>query len=143
MAQVLPLLAVVLLVGVVWVTLRRRSGVPRRTDDHLTSEELAALGADSPVLVLFTAPGCAPCGPARRILDEVGAAAGIPVISVDVGAYTALAQRHRVMRAPTTFVVTADGGIAARISGVPRIADLTGLLADAPIMQPRREDAAA
>jgi hypothetical protein len=130
MLTALPLLVVVVIVGVAAVTIRRRTGAVRLTDDRFTAMDIDAISVPTGqrAFVLFTAPGCAPCGPARVVLDELGSRAGMPVVSVDVADHAAVAHAHRVMRAPTTFVVEDDGRIAARIAGVPRAGELTALL---------------
>ena len=126
MQQVLPLLVVIALVGVASVWYRRRNGAAIATTATFSAEELQALGVPlkTTAVVLFTAPGCAPCVPAKRVLDEHGATHGIPVVAADVSEHAEIATRQHVYRAPTTFVVDERGHALTRISGVPRAGEL-------------------
>lgn len=131
MIDVLVLGGVVLLVAVASVWWRSRDGRVRHVDDRFTDEQLAGLQAPYGhlLLVLFTAPSCAPCAATRHLLDEVaGSRPRVTVRTVDVGDAIDLARAHRVLRAPTTFVVQADGAVRGRIGGIPERADLVALL---------------
>jgi hypothetical protein len=137
----LPLLAVVALVAVASALWRRRSGHVRLTDDRLDGDDWADLGGigapgDAPFLLLFTAPGCATCGPARRVLDAVSGQTRAPVIALDVTEHEHIAHAHRVMRAPTTFVVAAGGRVSARVTGIPHGDELVALLRPPPPGRP-------
>jgi glutaredoxin len=130
MQQVLPLVVVVALVGVLSLWYRRRNGAATSTTATFSADELRALGVPlrTSAVVLFTAPGCAPCVPAKRLLDEHGARHGIPVVAADVSEHAEIATRQHVYRAPTTFVVDEHGHALTRISGVPRAHDLDQIL---------------
>ena len=131
MSQVLPLLVVVAAVGIVSLWYRRSTGTARRIDATFGAEDLAALGL--PVrqvsLLLFTAPGCAPCTVAMRVLDDVSQRHGVPVVVADVTEYAAIATAQHVYRAPTIFVVDRRGHAIARVSGVPRDGQVDEVLA--------------
>jgi len=129
-ADLAPLVAVTGLVGVFSVFLRRRAGVARGTDDTLTAEEAAelALPEGRPAVLLFTAAGCAPCGPAKRVLEQTAARRGVDLITADVAEHPGLTAEHRIFRAPTALVLAAGGHAVARISGVPRTTEVDAAL---------------
>ncbi|MGH8906342.1 MAG: thioredoxin family protein [Egibacteraceae bacterium] len=134
MSRLAVLLAVLAVVALAAVWRRSREGRLQSTASPPIS--LRALGVPPGVaaLVEFTAPHCAPCTAARRILDQVAARHSVAVVPVDVSSALDLARAHHVLRTPTTFVVAADGSVHGRVSGVPDPADLARLLAsmDAP-----------
>ena len=55
-------------------------------------------------LILFTAPGCAPCGPAKAVLARLLDAGLVSGSVVDVTAKPALAARYDVQSVPTLIV---------------------------------------
>lgn len=131
------MIEVVILGGVVAATAafslwwRARDGAVRTVTDRFADAELAALGAPAGqrLLVEFTAPSCAPCTAARRVLDQVAAAHGdVAVRLADVGEHLDLARTHHVLRTPTTFAVAADGRVLGRVAGIPDPADVAALL---------------
>ena len=130
MLQTLPLLVVVAVVAVTALALRRRDGVARPDHGWFTAEERGAAGVDArrPTFVVFTAPGCSTCGPARDLVVAAAARSGAAVVVVDASRHEDLAQAHRVLRAPTIFLVHPDGRIAGRISGLPRDEELARLV---------------
>jgi thiol-disulfide isomerase/thioredoxin len=130
MLDVIPLLVVVALVAVTAVAMRFRTGVARPDHHVFTPEERAAVGVDTqrPTFVVFTAPGCSTCVPARSLVESEAARHDAAVVVVDAAENETLASAHRVLRAPTVFLVQPDGGIAGRISGLPRDGELAGLL---------------
>lgn len=130
MTQILPLLVVVAAVGLVSLWYRRSTGTARRIDATFGAEDLAALGlpARQVSLLLFTAPGCAPCTVAKRVLDDVAQRQGVPVVVADVTQHAAIATAQHVYRAPTIFVVDRHGHAIARVSGVPRDGELDDVL---------------
>ena len=129
MTDAIPLLVVVVLVGLASATLRQRTGVVQRDHHVFTVPELAAVGVQGrPALVIFTAPGCSTCGPTRTLVEDVAAEHDVPVVVLDATEHEELAAAHRVLRAPTTFLIHPDGRIAGRIAGLPRVPDLTTLL---------------
>lgn len=122
MTELLILAGVIAATAALSLWWRVRDGQVRAVDDRFSAAELAALDAPARhrLLVEFTAPSCAPCAAARRVLDEVAADhADVAVRTLDVGERADLARRHKVLRAPTTFVVAADGTVRGRVAGVP------------------------
>jgi thiol-disulfide isomerase/thioredoxin len=130
LAALLTVLAAVVLVAAWW---RARDGRLRSTEStgsRFTPDQLARLGIPpgAAALIEFTAPHCAPCAAARRVLERVAEWHSVAVVPVDVGDALDLARAHHVLRTPTTFVVAADGSVRGRVSGVPNPADLIRLL---------------
>ncbi|MEX0659073.1 MAG: thioredoxin family protein [Egibacteraceae bacterium] len=120
---------------------RARDGRVRAVTDRFTEAELAALGAPSgrQLLVEFTAPSCAPCVTARRVLDQtVADRDDVTVRVADVAEQLDLARAHKVLRTPTTFAVAPDGLVLGRIAGVPDPADVTALLDRGEVRTRRR-----
>lgn len=120
---------------------RARDGQVRAVTDRFTDGELAAL--DAPVgrqlLVEFTAPSCAPCVAARRVLDQAVADRDDAAVRVaDVAEQLDLARAHGVLRTPTTFAVAPDGVVLGRIAGVPDPADVADLLDSGEVRARRR-----
>lgn len=131
MSEALVLAGVVAATATVACWWRTRDGRVRAVQDRFSPDDLAAIGAPAGRLVLveFTAPSCAPCTAARRVLDEVAVGrADVAVRVVDVGEHLLLARAHGVLRTPTTFAVSADGAVLGRIAGVPGAADVAALL---------------
>ncbi len=128
--QALNLAVVLALTGLVALWWRARWGRVRPvTGEVFVRSELDA-PTGIPLLVEFTAPGCAPCAQAREVLEAVAAdRRDVAVLSADVTAHLALARRHRVLRAPTILVVDAQDRVRHRISGVPRASEVADLLA--------------
>lgn len=131
MTQVVILAVVVAATAALSLWWNSRDGQVRAVVDRFTDAELAVLGAQpgQRLLVEFTAPSCAPCTAARRVLDEVAADRDDVVVRVaDVGEQLDLARAHGVLRTPTTFGVAADGTVLGRVAGVPAPADVVALL---------------
>lgn len=81
--------------------------------------------------VEFTAPDCVPCRATAAVLEEVAAdRSDVTVAAVDVAEGLELARAHGVLRAPTTFLVDAEGTIVSRTGGVPVAENLRTLLGD-------------
>lgn len=115
----LAVVAVTAAVGLWW---RARDGRARDVVDRFDAGEIAALGAPTgtPLLLEFVAPRCSPCRATRQVLDDVAALwPEVGVHAADVGDAVEIARHHHVLRAPTTFVLAADGTVHGRISGVP------------------------
>jgi thiol-disulfide isomerase/thioredoxin len=71
-------------------------------------------------LLQFSAPVCAPCTAARRVLTEVvQAVPGVAHVELDVGEHLELTRRYDVLRTPTVLVLDARGRVVGRASGVP------------------------
>ncbi|HVM00616.1 MAG TPA: thioredoxin family protein [Egibacteraceae bacterium] len=131
MSEWLVLATVVAATGAFALWWRAHDGKVRAVDDRFTGEELAAIGAppERRLLVAFTAPSCAPCTMARRVLEEVaGDRDDVAVRAADVGDHLDLARAHGVLRTPTTFALEVDGTVLGRVAGVPTAADVHALL---------------
>ena len=128
--QVLPLLVVIVVVGAVSLWYRRTNGTATATTATFAPEALRSLGVPNrqAAILLFTAPGCPPCVPAKRAVDDAGLRHGVAVVAADVTEHAAVATSQHVYRAPTTFVIDAAGRALARISGIPREEELDQLL---------------
>ncbi|MEU1688413.1 thioredoxin family protein [Micromonospora sp. NPDC005707] len=93
---------------------------------------LAALGVRPGVvtLVQFSAPVCAPCRAARRVLEDVAARLdGVTLLEVGVEEHLDRARELDVWRTPTVLLVDGGGRIVRRAAGVPDRADLLAALA--------------
>lgn len=129
MNELWPLLVAVAVAGAGAWWWRRGEGQVRSSDERFAELRTLGVPPGSRALVEFTAPGCGPCADARRVLDEVaGGVPGIAIVEVDVARHPDLARRHHVLRAPTVFVVAADGQTLGRVGGVPAADDLRALL---------------
>lgn len=127
--RVLALVIVIAVIALATAVYRRRNGVATTTTATFPAGMLRDLGVPhrSAAIVLFTAPGCAPCEPAKRVLGAVAARHEVPLVVADVTDHHEVASAHHVYRAPTTFVVDDAGRALARISGVPRPDELEHL----------------
>ena len=128
--RVLPLLVVVVVVGVLTLWYRRREGAATATTATFDAVALRDLGVPlrTTAIVLFTAPGCAPCEPAKRVLEEIAGLRDVPLVVADVSEHHAVAAAQHVYRAPTTFLIDTEGRALTRISGVPRAEEVTHVL---------------
>lgn len=130
MGQILPLLIVIALVGAVSLWYRHFNGATRAADATFSPSQLRALGvpARRSSLLLFTAPNCASCANAKRVLDDLSNRFAIEVVVADVTEHAGIATAQHIYRAPTTFVVDERGRAVARSSGVPRNDELESVL---------------
>ena len=131
MDGLLPLLIVVASAAVFSVWWKRRDGSVREVADRFTAQELEAVGAPAGAAVLleFTAPNCAPCRATKQILSDVAQLwPEVALVTVDVGDALDVAKAHRVMRAPTTFVIGPGRTVRGRVSGVPDPGEIAALL---------------
>lgn len=81
-----------------------------------------ALG-DRATLVQFSTEYCSGCRPTARQLSAVaGDYDGVRHVEIDLTHRADLAARFAVLQTPTTLILGADGGVSARIGGVPRAA---------------------
>jgi thioredoxin-like negative regulator of GroEL len=106
------------------------NGWPTDRPVALASREAhdALVGAETPVLLAFTTPGCGLCASLAPVLDAVARLAPGVVATVDAASVPALPAAYDVRRAPTV-VVLRDGREVARLDdGVPRIDALVALL---------------
>ncbi|MGI9017602.1 MAG: thioredoxin family protein [Euzebya sp.] len=155
MERLLILLAVVALVSVVSLWWRRRDGrvlsaSPARPNElrqagalrpapatsrwsglPIEAADVAdALSPATPLcLVEFTAPDCTACVQTLAMLHELSAErTDVSVRSLQVADSLDLVRAHRIMRAPTTLLITSEGHLLGRVSGVPRRQELADLL---------------
>jgi thiol-disulfide isomerase/thioredoxin len=116
-------LAVLLLAALAFGAWRRRvDGRSRavRGGEHLTAADLGAPLGEEATLLQFSAPVCAPCRAAHRVLSAAAdAAPGVVHLELDAGEHLELTRRLGVMRTPTVVVLASDGRVVARASGVP------------------------
>lgn len=131
MGDALPLLLVVAAAALFSVWWKRRDGSVREVADRFTAEELETVGAPAGAAVLleFTAPNCAPCRAAKQVLSDVAQLwPDVTLVTVDVADALNVAKAHRVMRAPTTFVIGPGRTVRGRVSGVPDPGQIAALL---------------
>jgi thiol-disulfide isomerase/thioredoxin len=125
------LLAAAVLAGRWW---QRRDGRIRDAGDAaLDADHLDALGLDlddaHAGAVLLGSETCSPCETVKQVLGELEEERhGFRWVYADAADHLELAERHRVMRVPTLFVIERSGRIIGRTSGVPRTDELRQLL---------------
>lgn len=124
-------LALAVVLGLAW---QARQGRIRRGAAALPpalQEYLDEAGAyDGLTLLMLSAPMCARCPQARAVLDEVVTLIH-PVrrLELDLGAHPTVARDLGVRSTPTTLVISRTGHELARVTGVPRRAELLDTLA--------------
>lgn len=152
MDRVIILLAVVAATGLLSAWWKARDGrvrvtapalspdAPGPTPDHPhqpwsgmpveAADLAAAVNSPTPLtLVEFTAPDCRPCVAAKAVLTEaITDRDDVTFTTLDVAEALDLARAHRVMRAPTTLLISDEGHLLGRVSGVPRPDELSALL---------------
>lgn len=90
---------------------------------------LADLAEGRITLIQFSAEVCSQCAATRRLLTKVsGQYDEVSHVEVDVTQELDAVRELDIRRTPTTFVVTGDGAIAFRVSGVPREDELTAAI---------------
>jgi thiol-disulfide isomerase/thioredoxin len=117
------------LATVVGVTMNRRSGVLRATEDpdDVRLPDISDLGLSrtGPTIVHFSAVWCGPCAGVRRVVHQVCTdLPGVAHVEIDMDANPAAARRLSVLSLPTTFIFDAAGRQRYRSAGVPKAADL-------------------
>ena len=113
--------------GPLWRPRRR----PRAATERFARAELDAVGAPPGAWTLleFVAPNCSPCAAARRVLESVAAErADVVVRAAGIDEHLDLVRSHRVLRAPTTFVLDPVGAVRGRASGVPDAGQLAEVI---------------
>lgn len=109
---------------------RVRALRPDRPDHHLTAADLGAELGGRATLLQFSAPVCAPCRAARRVLGAVcESAPGVVHVELDAGEHLDLVRRLGILRTPTVLVLGPAGNVVARASGVPTHPQLAEALA--------------
>lgn len=132
MAERLAVLGLAALAGLALYAaylLWRRAGraEPERLDvDELGLELMAGCCA----FVVFTSPGCRPCGAALRIVRRAAERSPneVEVTTIDALERPELAQRYDVRTVPTVFLITASGHVLARWRSVPETAEVHAAL---------------
>lgn len=130
LGTVLGLLSMATMLGAVW---RSRQGVVRDAEPGLvltpeTLQTRSDFGTQG-TLVLFTSANCAQCPSARRLLQtRLSDEPGLALVEVDLTARTDLTADLHILQTPTVFVLDGNGLVLGRIGGVPRLAELEGLL---------------
>lgn len=80
-------------------------------------------------LVSLSSAFCRPCVQTRRVLDEVADLVdGVAHADVDAEAHLGLVRALDVTTTPTTLIVTPDGAVARRATGVPHKAEVIAAL---------------
>lgn len=126
MTGLIALLAALAAASLAGAALRRRAGrfsrtSPRLHAETLTSADLGAQLGERATLVQFSTEFCAYCGPARKLLGDVAAAAdGVAVVEIDAAERLDLTRRLNVLATPTIFVLGPDGTVVSRSSGQPK-----------------------
>ena len=96
---------------------------------RLSAADLGQPLGERATLLQFSSAFCAPCRATRVILADVARRApGIAHVEIDAESHLDLVRALGVLRTPTVFVLSADGAITARASGLPRKADVLGAL---------------
>ncbi len=101
------------------------------TSSPLTADALGLTGplGERATLLQISSGFCAPCRAARGLLARVAETTpGVRHIDIDVAHDTELAARLEITQTPTVVVLDADGAVATRYEGVPRLAAVRELL---------------
>ena len=130
----LALVAALAVATAVGLALRARSGKVRTagaSGGWALAERTPA--EDERVLLLqLSSPICTPCLQTTAVLDGLAACtAGVVHVEVDVAERPEVARALRVLRTPTTVAFDRTGAELLRVSGVPRVTELTAALAPA------------
>jgi thioredoxin-like negative regulator of GroEL len=125
--------------GVAGFAMRLRQGrfrSPSRTDAAdstrssasgivLTASDLGAPLGQRGTLVQFSTEFCAYCPQTRELLTELARTRdGLAFVEIDADDRMDLARRLHVFTTPTILVLAADGSIASRAAGQPRMSDV-------------------
>jgi thiol-disulfide isomerase/thioredoxin len=131
----LVVLVVVLLAATVFGLWRARTAgrlsAPKRRNVGLalTRADLGQDPGQRATLVQFSSAFCAPCRATRQVLTHVAATVdGVRHVEVDAESHLDLVRRMGVTRTPTTFVLDHRGQVVQRSTGVPRLAQVVGLV---------------
>lgn len=128
----LVVLVVVLLAATVfglWPAGRLSAPKRRNVGLALTRADLGQDPGQRATLVQFSSAFCAPCRATRQVLSHVAATVdGVRHVEVDAESHLDLVRRMGVTRTPTTFVLDHRGHVVQRSTGVPRLAQVVGLV---------------
>ncbi|MEX0868415.1 MAG: thioredoxin family protein [Nitriliruptoraceae bacterium] len=136
-AVIIRLVAVAAIVGIAVLVGRWwhawSTQVRRDTSGRLTARDLAAVGLDlgqaRTGAVLVGARTCAPCDQVKDVLGGLARTRGdFAWVYADAADHPELTGSLRILRVPTVLVVTRDGRIVGRSSGVPRVEALAEVL---------------
>lgn len=135
-AGVVTVGVVVLVVGVVGVLLRRRSGrlrtpsTPRAGVDGWALAGVRPEADDRVLLLQLSSPVCAPCRTTAGVLADLASDdPRVRHVEVDVADRVDVARALNVLSTPTTVAFDRDGAEMLRVSGVPRADELRNALA--------------
>jgi thiol-disulfide isomerase/thioredoxin len=126
------LVAVLVVATAAGLLLRRRDGRTREvtSGERLSASELGVPLGTRATLLQISAPVCAPCRAARRVLSAVAAADdGIRHVELDAEQHLDLVRRLQVLRTPTLLVLDPTGRVVARTGGVPDARRVTEAIA--------------
>lgn len=124
---------VLLVVGVLGVLLRRRSG-RLRTSSARDVDGWALAGVrpgsvDRVLLLQLSSPVCTPCRATAGVLAGLASGEpGVRHVEVDVADRVDVARALGVLSTPTTVAFDRDGAEILRVSGVPRADELRDAL---------------
>lgn len=132
MAERLAVLGLAALAGLALYGLYRlwrrgdRGKLERLDIDELGLELMAGCCA----FVVFTSPGCRPCGAALTLVRRAAERSPneVEVTTVDALERPDLALRYDVRAVPTVFLITASGHVLARWRRVPEAAEIHAAL---------------
>jgi thiol-disulfide isomerase/thioredoxin len=131
----LVVLIAILVVTTAFGVWRARTGgrlaIPRGqvTRAALSPDDIGHDLGERATLVQFSSAFCAPCRATRQVLAHVARSEeGVRHIEIDAESHLDLVRRLGITRTPTTFVLDHDGGVVRRSTGVPRLAEVVGLL---------------
>jgi thiol-disulfide isomerase/thioredoxin len=136
LAGVVTVGVVVLVVAVVGVLLRRRSGrlrtpsAPRAGVDGWALAGVRPEAEERVLLLQLSSPVCAPCRTTAGLLAGLASDdPGVRHVEVDVADRVDVARALNVLSTPTTVAFDRDGAEVLRVSGVPRADELRDALA--------------
>ena len=130
----LALVAALAVATAVGLALRARAGKVRTagaTGGWALAGRTPAEG-ERVLLIQLSSPICTPCLQTTAVLDGLAACTeGVVHVQVDVAERPEVARALRVLRTPTTVAFDRTGAELLRVSGVPRVTELTAALAPA------------
>lgn len=127
----LIVLSIAVVAAAIFIAYRRRTdGQVSEVTTGATLSTEVELGQRA-TLVQFSSQMCAPCRPTRELLSNVAAERpGVNHVDLDVAEHIDLVQSLDIRRTPTVLVVDGGGRIRHRITGVPKLDELSEALDD-------------